>query len=100
VNRVYSIELWTQRSEVEVRDGVLTLHAWEGDPSWSMCQLGTERDPDKIGEWMSGAYRNGLLPEPPSYHDEIRVYAEPSRERAQTFRLGWVEVQPLQRLIV
>lgn len=95
----YAIELWSKRGTVSVPTGELRMEPWEGDPEWNVCVLGSARDLDDICSWMGGAYRNGLLPDPPSYEDELRIYRVKDRERSMTFRLGWVEVQPAPQLV-
>ena len=37
-------------------------------------EIGTAPSMDLVEAWFSGAFANGLLPNPPQYTDEIRVY--------------------------
>lgn len=43
-------------------------------PNLSVLELGTVPDEDAMGTWFSVAFSKGLLPNPPSYLDEIQVY--------------------------
>lgn len=43
-------------------------------------ELGTAPTEESVGAWFSGAFAQGLLPNPPLYTDEIRVYEHSEEE--------------------
>jgi hypothetical protein len=63
-------------------------------------KLGTCPTMDAVDEWFSGAFINGILPDPPKYTDEIRVYEvqgiivddnfkENRRDMLYVWRVSW-----------
>ena len=55
----------------------------------STHQLGTARDHDDLMEWFNGAYRHGLLPNPPAYTDEIQIWEINPSERGKVMKWIW-----------
>jgi len=57
--------------------------------------LGTVPSMEDVDLWMSGAYANGLLPDPPLYTDQIQVFevlptGPPLSEEKATLVYVWV----------
>lgn len=53
-------------------------------------RLGTVPTVDDVDVWFSGAYAAGLLPDPPSYLDEIQVFEMVDVGDVLTRSLKWV----------
>ncbi len=57
-------------------------------------ELGTAPTYDAVEGWFSGAYRMGLLPDPPKYTDEIQVVEvgeNGERELKWVWRVAWMQ---------
>ena len=60
-------------------------------PGKDAVVLGTAPTEEAIDEWFGGAYVAGLLPDTPSYMDEIQVFevVEGHRFMKWVWRLSW-----------
>lgn len=71
-------------------------------------QLGTARDIDTLLQWFEGAYKHGLLPDPPAYTDEIQVWEcspnqvcaawDPPRVLKFVWRVSWMQFEAKPRI--
>ena len=59
-------------------------------------ELGTVPDPLDLSQWLPMAIKLGLIPSLGDYRDEIRVKDSYTGEVKATYRLGWIEVEPVK----
>lgn len=59
-------------------------------------ELGTIPNSSDLSQWLPMALKLGLIPYLADYRDEFRVKDSESGEVKATYRLGWIEVEPVE----